>query len=163
MFSAGYFSDFLSARKVESRPMNPNQKRLLKYNSMGLPGTWAQSCMGSFVLLLPLFFFPNFWISIFFYLFIAWKWWKIGLRKWYSFIAGHQIHEWCPCIESYFFTTFLLFYPHIFVCYPYVARMYSYVTRWLPLCTRMYSYVIGVYPYVLVCSRMLLVCSRVVF
>ena len=43
--------------------------------------------MGSFSLLLL--FFPNFLNFNFFYLFIAWKWWKIGLRKWYSFNAGH--------------------------------------------------------------------------
>ena len=41
VFSAGYFSDFLSARIVESRPMNPNHKRLLNYNSLGLTSKWA--------------------------------------------------------------------------------------------------------------------------
>ena len=56
VFSAGYFSDFLSAPTVESRRMNPNQKRLLKYNSMGLPGTWAQSCMGFFLFFFLFFF-----------------------------------------------------------------------------------------------------------
>ena len=44
--------------------------------------------MGSFSLPL-LFFSPNLFNFNFFYLFIAWKWWKIGLRKWYAFIAGH--------------------------------------------------------------------------
>ena len=41
VFSAGYFSDFLSARIVESRPMNPNHKRLLNYNSIGITSRWA--------------------------------------------------------------------------------------------------------------------------
>ena len=41
VFSAGYFSDFLSACIVESRPMNPNHKRLLNYNSLGLTSKWA--------------------------------------------------------------------------------------------------------------------------
>ena len=100
--------------------MNPNQKRLLKYNSMGLPGTWVQSCMGSFPLLLP-FFPPNILISIFSYLFIAWKWWKISLRNWYSFIAGHEtacsknfqlpVRRLSTSVHFLFFPSFSLFIP----------------------------------------------------
>ena len=70
VFSAGYFSDFLPARIVESRPMNPNQKHQLNDDSIGLPSKWAQSCMGSFSLL-P--FFPLIFQFQFPYFFIVWK------------------------------------------------------------------------------------------
>ena len=147
VFSPGYFSDFLSARIVESRPMNPNQKRLLNYNSIGLPSTIINvaSVIGcancrpayTFCSFFPLFYiFPNFLFSSFFVLVLP------------SFIFSVSFLS-CLVFPSLFFSlscvggpvscvpgvpassrTFLLY-------FYFFTRMYSYVTRMLLVCIRM--------------------------